>query len=54
MKTLFQLYDGRKVAVEHTATAILAQPEGADKPKAITSEDYMKIVLYGNIIGEVE
>lgn len=54
MKTIFKLHDGRKVAVEHTTTAILAKPEGADKPKAITSTDYMKLVMCANIIGEIE
>jgi hypothetical protein len=54
MKTVFRLYDGRTVTVEHTTTAILAQPEGAPEPKAITSTDYMKIVMCGNIIGEIQ
>ena len=54
MKTLFKLHDGRKVAVEHTTTAILAQPEGEPKAKAITSTDYMRLVMCGNIIGEIE
>ena len=54
MKTVFLLYDGRKVAVEHTTTAILAQPEGEAKAKPITSTDYMKLVMCGNIIGEIE
>lgn len=54
MKTVFRLMDGRKVTVEQTTTAILAQPEGAAKPKAITSEDYMRLVMTANIIGEIE
>jgi len=52
MTTLFKLYDGRMVSVEHTNTGISASVDGGE-PRRITSEDYMSIVLNGNIVSEI-
>jgi hypothetical protein len=46
MVTKYKLYDGRRVAVEQTTTAILAHFEG-EQPRHITSTDYMRIVMAG-------
>lgn len=47
MVTKYKLYDGRRVAVEQTTTAIIAHFEGERQPRHITSTDYMRIVLAG-------
>jgi len=47
MKTVLKLYDGRKVTVEQTITAITAHYEGEPEPRAITSEQYMRLVMAG-------
>lgn len=47
MVTRYKLYDGRRVAVEQTTTAILARFEGETEPRHITSTDYMRIVMAG-------
>ena len=47
MTTRLKLWDGRKVTVEQTMTAIRAQFDGEPEPKAITSEQYMRLVLCG-------
>ena len=47
MTTTYKLYDGRRVAVEQTTTAIIAHFDGERQPRHITSTDYMRIVLAG-------
>ena len=47
MKTRLKLWDGRKVTVEQTMTAIRAQFDGEAEAKAISSEQYMQLVLNG-------
>ena len=47
MKTRLRLFDGRKVVVEQTLTAITAQFEGEPDAKKITSDEYMKLVCLG-------
>ncbi len=46
MTTTLKLWDGRRVAIEQTTTAIIATFEGCE-PKAIDSRTYMKYVLQG-------
>ena len=53
MKSYLKLWDGRKVAIEQTTTAITATFEG-EKPKAITSTDYMRYVMMGTPCGTIE
>lgn len=44
MKTTLRLYDGRKVTVEQTMTAIIAQVDGGER-KTITTEKYMQLIM---------
>ena len=53
MKTRLKLYDGRRVTVEQTMCAIKAQFEG-EEPKAITSSQYMGLIMAGTPVGSVE
>lgn len=52
MVTRFKLWDGRKVTVEQTMTGYEAQYDGEEK-KRITSNDYMRIVITGNIVERI-
>ena len=47
MTTKLRLYDGRKVTVEQTMTGIRAHYDGEPAPKAISSTEYMCLVLRG-------
>ena len=49
MTTRFKLWDGRKVTVEQTMTGYIAQTEGENEKKRITSTDYMRLVLNAQI-----
>lgn len=53
MTTYLKLFDGRKVAIEQTTTAIFAKFEG-EQPKPITSQQYMKYVILGTPCGSIE
>ena len=53
MVTRFKLWDGRKVTVEQTMTGYEAQYDGESEKKRITSKDYMRLVLTGNIIERI-
>lgn len=53
MKTTLKLWDGRRVAIEQTTTAIIAQFEG-EEPKHISSQDYMHLVCVGTPCGNIE
>ena len=53
MKTCLKLFNGRKVAIEQTTTAILATFEG-EEPKRISSQDYMHLVCVGTPCGNIE
>jgi hypothetical protein len=53
MITHYKLWDGRKATVEQTVTGIYAQI-GNGKRKAITSTDYMKIVMAGTPCDRIE
>lgn len=53
MKTYLKLWDGRKVTIEQTITAILATFEG-EEPKRISSQDYMHLVCAGTPCGNIE
>ena len=53
MVTRFKLWDGRKVTVEQTMTGYEAQYDGESEKKRITSQDYMRLVLTGNIIERI-
>ncbi len=53
MKTYLKLWDGRKVTIEQTTTAILATYEG-EEPKRISSQDYMHLVCAGTPCGNIE
>ena len=53
MVTRFKLWDGRKVTVEQTMTGYVAQNEGESEKRRITSQDYMRLVLTGNIIERI-
>ena len=52
MTTTLKLWDGRKVTIEQTTTAIIATYEG-EQPKQITSQDYMRLVCNGTPIGGI-
>lgn len=53
MVTTLKLWDGRRVAIEQTSTAIIATIEGGE-PKRITSQQYMNYVLQGTPCGNIE
>ena len=53
MKTCLKLFDGRKVAIEQTTTGIIATVDGGE-PKAITSQDYMRLVCVGTPCDNIE
>lgn len=53
MKSYLKLWDGRKVTIEQTTTAILATFEG-EEPKRISSQDYMHLVCVGTPCGNIE
>ena len=53
MVTHYKLWDGRKATVEQTVTGIYAKI-GDGERKAITSTDYMKIVMAGTPCGSIE
>jgi hypothetical protein len=53
MITRFKLWDGRKVTVETTMTGYEAQYDGESEKKRITSNDYMRIVITGNIVERI-
>ncbi len=42
-------YHGKKVTVETTMTGYIAQTEGESEKRCITSQDYMRLVLNGQI-----
>lgn len=54
MKSYLKLWDGRRVAIEQTTTAITATFEGDKEPRAITSTDYMRLVMMGTPCGTIE
>ena len=53
MTTRFKLWDGRKVTVEQTMTGYEAQYDGECEKRRITSSDYMRLVLTGNIVERI-
>lgn len=54
MKSYLKLWDGRKVTIEQTTTAITATFEGEKQSKTITSTDYMRLVMMGTPCGTIE
>jgi hypothetical protein len=52
MTTTLKLFDGRTVTVEQTITGITAQVDGGEK-KAISSEQYMGLIMAGTPVGSV-
>lgn len=53
MKTRLKLFNGRKVTIEQTITAIKAKFEDEPEPRNITSSEYMRLVWQGVPIGGV-
>lgn len=53
MTVRFKTWDGKKVTVETTMTGYTAQVEGETEKKRITSQDYMRLVLTGNIVERI-
>lgn len=53
MITRFKTWDGRKVTVEQTMTGYEAQYDGESEKRRITSSDYMRLVLTGNIVERI-
>ena len=53
MTTYLKLFDGRKVAIEQTTTAIIACIEGG-QPKQITTSKYIELVMHGVPCGSIE
>ena len=47
MITRLKLWDGRRVTVEQTITAIRAQFDGETEARTISSTEYMGLVLRG-------
>jgi hypothetical protein len=52
MTTRLKLWDGRKVTVEQTMTGIMAHYDGEPEPKAISSTEYMRLVMAGTPCSE--
>ncbi len=46
-----KLLDGRRVTIEQTITAITAHYDGEPEPRAISSEQYMRLVMAGVPVG---
>lgn len=53
MKTKFKLFDGRKVTVEQTLTAIRAQYDGEAEVRNIDTLEYVHIVRTGVPIANI-
>lgn len=53
MKTRLKLFNGRKVVIEQTLSAIKAKFEDEPEPRNITSSEYMKLVWQGVPIGNI-
>lgn len=47
------MFDGRKVVIEQTLTAIKAQFEGEPEARRITTDDYMHLIRIGVPIGNI-
>jgi hypothetical protein len=54
MKATYKLWDGRKVSVEQQMHGAIHATFEGEQPKAITSQDYMRIVIQGTPVGQIE